>query len=93
MMKKLIVDVKEPEKVIPILGEFTEKEVRLCYVIGRICDYLTYFDNNSPTGFGNPDYAEKQGWIAGFFYGAKAEFTMTDKCVSFKLWGYDVLIR
>lgn len=49
------------------LSAMTKRELRDYYVYSAIRDVENYFQFNSPTAFGNPDYARKCGFMDGLF--------------------------
>ena len=59
-----------PFDIFKYYDEFSDRGQYYYNFLLKVADYLHYFNHNTSTAFGNPDYARMDGIILGWCYGA-----------------------
>lgn len=60
----------EPSDIFKYFDEFSDRGQYYYSFLLKVADYVHYYNHNTSTAFGNPDYARMGGVILGWCYGA-----------------------
>lgn len=63
----------KPSDVFNYYEEWSDKGQYYYSFLLRVADYLHYFNFNTSTAFGNPDYSKMNGIVLGWCFGAEWE--------------------
>lgn len=100
-MKKIVFDlhgeenycVLKSQDVYKYVGESNEKDVELALYTNKWCEYLNYHVFNSKEMlFGDPKFAELEGWISGYNFAKKIEVEHSPSQVVIKTKEYLIIL-
>ena len=83
----------EPSDVFKYYEEVSEKGQYYYSFLCRVQEYVQYYNTNTSTAFGNPDYAQMGGIVLGWCLGAKWQYIETKEKIEIRTQkGYVVMV-
>ena len=81
----------ESTDVYNFIGERTNAELELAYLIDEWCKYLNYhIIHNKDMKFGDTEYGRLEGWLNGYNFAKKIDVNRGGGIVSFRFGKYKV---